>query len=101
MQWMRTSGSEPELVERRGSFVLQDVFANTLANTDPSSAAISKAQSLHKDVCDPRCVVMKNVGVDTQRDGRVSVAEPIGNHMNRHPPRGGAGSCGCRSARPR
>ena len=27
---------------------------------------------------------MKNVGKDPQRDGSISVAEPIGNHMDRH-----------------
>jgi len=27
---------------------------------------------------------VKNVGIDPQCDGRISVAEPIGNHMDRH-----------------
>ena len=31
------------------------------------------------------CVIVKNVGVDPQCDGRVSVAQPRGNHMNWHP----------------
>jgi hypothetical protein len=44
-----------------------------------------KAQRLREDVRDPDCIVVKNVGIDPQRDGRVCVAEPISNHMNRHP----------------
>jgi len=60
-------------------------FANAVANTDPQTLPFGTFRACaREDVCHLGGVIVKNVGIDPQRDSSVSVAEPIGNHMHRY-----------------